>query len=104
MVDIPMGEGTWEGECYTQIKINNPPRILQLFGPVCLIKNTCGKSSKFFVFNSIEYGTSLVLNVCPKLLKCQSKHASMPINVIIIQPQQKTDGTASYARYTVKGL
>ena len=36
-----VGEGVLEEENHTQIKIKYPPRILQLCGQVCLIKNTC---------------------------------------------------------------
>ena len=61
-----VGGGVYlEGENQTQIKINYPPHILQLCGQVCLIKNTCWKSSKFFVFNCIEYGTSLLRERLP---------------------------------------
>ena len=61
-------EGVFEGENHTQIKINYPPCIrLQLCGQVCLIKNTCWKSSKFlyFVFNCIKDGTSLLRERLP---------------------------------------
>ena len=60
-----VGGGGLEGENHSQIKINYPPHILQLCGQVCLIKNTCWKSSKFFVFNCIAYGISLLRERLP---------------------------------------
>ena len=65
MVDFPWEEGVLEGENHTQINIYYPPRILQVCGQVCLIKNTCWKSSKFFVFNCIYYGTLLLRERLP---------------------------------------
>ena len=59
MVDFPCGEGVLEGETHTQIEINNPPRILQLCGQVC-VRILVEKVRSFFVFNCIEYGTSLL--------------------------------------------
>ena len=43
IVDFPWWEGVLEDENHTQINYNYnyPPRILQLSGQVCPIKNTC---------------------------------------------------------------
>ena len=79
MVDFPWGEVFLEGENHTQIKINYPPHILQLCGQVCLIRILVEKVRSFLYLIVLNMELHCYVNVCPKFLKRQSKHASMPV-------------------------